>query len=45
MSKEIMLMDEKEINRVLTRMAHQILERNKGVEGLALVGIRTGGVF
>ena len=45
MSKEITLMDEKEINRVLTRMAHQILERNKGVEGLALVGIRTGGVF
>ncbi|MEW6327302.1 MAG: bifunctional pyr operon transcriptional regulator/uracil phosphoribosyltransferase PyrR [Thermodesulfobacteriota bacterium] len=45
MSKEITLMDEKEIDRVLTRMAHQILERNKGVEGLALVGIRTGGVF
>lgn len=45
MSKEITLMDEKEINRVLTRMAHQILERNQGVENLALIGIRTGGVF
>lgn len=45
MAKTITLMDEKEIDRVLTRMAHQILEKNKGVKGLALVGIRTGGVF
>lgn len=45
MSRKITLMAEKEIERVLTRMAHQILERNKGVRGLALVGIRTGGVF
>ncbi len=45
MARKITLMDEKEIDRVLTRMAHQILERNKGVEGLALIGIRTGGAF
>ncbi len=43
--KKILLMDEKDIDRVLTRMAHQILERNKGTERLVLVGIRTGGVF
>ena len=30
--------------RALTRIAHEILERNKGVKGLVLVGIRTGGV-
>ena len=30
--------------RALTRIAHEILERNKGVADLVLVGIRTGGV-
>jgi pyrimidine operon attenuation protein/uracil phosphoribosyltransferase len=35
--------DESGINRVLTRMAHEILERNKGSENLALIGIPTGG--
>ncbi len=37
------LMDEKEIDRALTRIAHEIVERNKGVAGLALVGIKTRG--
>jgi pyrimidine operon attenuation protein/uracil phosphoribosyltransferase len=29
----------------VTRIAHEILERNKGTHNLALVGIRTGGVY
>ncbi len=33
-----------DIQRALTRVAHEILERNKGAENLALVGIRTRGV-
>jgi pyrimidine operon attenuation protein / uracil phosphoribosyltransferase len=33
------------VKRALTRIAHEILERNKGVKGLVLVGIRTGGVY
>lgn len=37
------VMDESEINRTLVRMAHQILEQNKGGENLALVGILTRG--
>ena len=37
-------MDPSEVTRALTRIAHEILERNKGTEDLALVGIRTGGV-
>ncbi|MDE3019562.1 MAG: bifunctional pyr operon transcriptional regulator/uracil phosphoribosyltransferase PyrR [Nitrospirota bacterium] len=41
---EKLIMDGHEVGRALTRIAHEILERNKGVEGLALVGIRTGGV-
>ena len=36
-------MDADEIERALTRMAHQILEANKGCEGVALVGIVTRG--
>lgn len=38
------VMDPGDIARALTRIAHEILERNKGVTNLALVGIRTGGV-
>jgi pyrimidine operon attenuation protein/uracil phosphoribosyltransferase len=37
-------MDTQEINRALTRVAHEISERSRGVEHVALVGIRTGGV-
>lgn len=38
------VMDAGDIARALTRIAHEIVERNKGVKDLALVGIRTGGV-
>lgn len=38
------IMDASAIERSLVRVAHEILERNKGTESLALVGIRTGGV-
>ena len=39
------VMDAERISRTLTRIAHEIVERNKGVENLALVGVRTRGVF
>ena len=38
-----MCMDAGEIERSLTRIAHQILETNKGASGIALVGIVTRG--
>jgi pyrimidine operon attenuation protein/uracil phosphoribosyltransferase len=38
------VMDANDIGRALTRIAHEILERNKGTSEIALVGIRTGGV-
>ena len=38
------VMDADRVGRALTRIAHEILERNRGVEELALVGIRTRGV-
>ena len=37
-------MDADRMSRTLTRIAHEVLERNRGVEELALVGIRTRGV-
>jgi pyrimidine operon attenuation protein / uracil phosphoribosyltransferase len=38
------VMDADRIARTLTRIAHEIVERNKGVDDVALVGIRTRGV-
>ncbi len=37
------IMDPDQVRRALTRIAHEILERNKGVEDICLVGIRTRG--
>lgn len=37
------IMDEPAINRAITRIAHEILERNEGCEDLAVVGIVTRG--
>ncbi|MFA6053762.1 MAG: bifunctional pyr operon transcriptional regulator/uracil phosphoribosyltransferase PyrR [Thermodesulfovibrionales bacterium] len=39
------LMNKKNIDRAITRMAHEILEKNKGMEKLCLVGIQRGGVL
>ncbi len=33
------------VQRALTRIAHEILEHNKGTENLVLIGIRTGGDY
>ena len=34
-----------DVRRAITRMAHDIIERNRGIVGVALVGIQTGGVW
>jgi pyrimidine operon attenuation protein/uracil phosphoribosyltransferase len=38
-------MDETAIRRALTRIAHEILEKNKGVDDSIMVGIRTRGIY
>lgn len=38
------IMDESAIKRAITRISHEIIERNRGVEDLVLVGIRTRGI-
>ena len=39
------ILDRMGIERALTRMAHEIVEQNNGVEGLVLIGIRTAGIY
>jgi pyrimidine operon attenuation protein/uracil phosphoribosyltransferase len=41
----VKIMDQEVIRRAVLRMAHEILEKNKGIDRLALVGIRTRGVI
>lgn len=43
MSKEIL--NSKDLQKALTRIAHEIIEKNKGIENLCLVGIQRGGVI
>ena len=43
MQKKTQIMDDRQIQRTITRMAHEIIERNKGVDDVVLVGIRTRG--
>lgn len=43
--KGILIMDEKTIRRILIRIAHEIIERNKGAENLGIIGIKTRGAY
>ncbi|MCD8917141.1 bifunctional pyr operon transcriptional regulator/uracil phosphoribosyltransferase PyrR [Staphylococcus gallinarum] len=42
---ERVIMDEAAIQRTVTRIAHEILEYNKGTDNLILLGIKTRGAF
>ena len=39
------IIDETGLSRTITRLAHEILERNKGSENIILIGMRTRGEF
>lgn len=43
--KAILIMDSKTIARSLIRIAHEILERNRGAKHLAIIGIKTRGAY
>ncbi|HLR54166.1 MAG TPA: bifunctional pyr operon transcriptional regulator/uracil phosphoribosyltransferase PyrR [Pseudogracilibacillus sp.] len=43
MGEKNVLMDASAIQRAITRIAHEIVERNKGGEGIVLVGVKTRG--
>lgn len=44
MKKKAEIMDREAINRALTRISHEIIERNKGIDNLFIIGIRRRGV-
>lgn len=43
--ERLVIMDETAIRRALIRIAHEIVEKNKGIEDCIIVGIRTRGVY
>jgi len=43
--EQTVIMDNSGIKRALTRISHEILERNKGLNDVVLIGIRSGGAF
>lgn len=45
MKPDNLILDSSDINRIITRIAHEIIEKHKGVEKLALIGIQTRGVY
>ncbi len=45
MSSEKQVLGPDDVRRAVTRMAHEIIERNHGLAGVALVGLQRGGVW
>ena len=44
MIEKAKIMDEKAIARAITRISHEIIEKNKGIENIILIGIKTRGI-
>ena len=44
LQEKAVIMDEQAIRRALIRISHEVIEKNKGVEDVILVGVRTRGV-
>ena len=45
MKEKARILDKEAISRALMRIAHEIVEKNKGTQNLCLIGIRNRGVF
>ena len=45
MSNDKQVLGPDDVRRAVTRMAHEIIERNHGIDGVALVGLQRGGVW
>jgi pyrimidine operon attenuation protein/uracil phosphoribosyltransferase len=39
------LLGQADVNRAITRIAHEIIERNRGLDGVVIVGLQRGGVW
>jgi pyrimidine operon attenuation protein / uracil phosphoribosyltransferase len=45
MTQKAVVLDEQAIRRALTRIAHEVIEKNKGIDHCVLVGIKTRGIY
>ncbi len=45
MTEKVNILDEQAIGRAVTRIAYEIVERNKGIDEVILVGIKTRGAY
>lgn len=45
MKEKAKILDQEGVNRAITRIAHEIIEKNKGTADLCIVGIRNRGVY
>lgn len=44
MVEKTQIMDKQTVNRVIARISHEILERNHGVDGICILGVKSRGV-
>ncbi|THE14407.1 bifunctional pyr operon transcriptional regulator/uracil phosphoribosyltransferase PyrR [Bacillus timonensis] len=44
-TEKAVVLDNQAIRRALTRVAHEIIEKNKGIEDCVIVGIKTRGIY
>ncbi len=44
-SDRVQVLHSDDVNRAVTRIAHEIIERNRGAEGVVVVGLQRGGVW
>ena len=45
MTTTVEIMDQQAMHRALTRLTYEVIEKNKGIENVVLIGIKTRGVF
>lgn len=45
MNSKSQILDQKAISRAIIRISHEIIERNKGVKDVVLIGIKTRGIY
>jgi pyrimidine operon attenuation protein/uracil phosphoribosyltransferase len=44
-ASQVLVLGQADVNRAITRIAHEIIERNRGLDGVVIVGLQRGGVW
>ena len=45
MKRKALIMDEAAVRRAVARITHEIIERNRGVEDICLLGVKRRGIY